>query len=76
MYGMEKTTVYLPNDLKVALERVARETGRSEAELIRDGIKLAIERHLPPAPTVPILVSEDPSFAERTEEHLTGFGAS
>jgi len=38
MYGMEKTTVYLTRTQKRALERAARAEGRSEAELIRDGI--------------------------------------
>ena len=40
MGGMEKTTVYLTDDLKAALRRSARSTGRSEAELIREGIGL------------------------------------
>ena len=35
--GMEKTTVYLPDELKRALRRAARSTGRSEADLIREG---------------------------------------
>jgi Ribbon-helix-helix protein, copG family len=74
MYGMVKTTVYLPEDLKLALERLARETGRSEADLIRDGIRLAVARQQPPAPTLGILVSDDPSFAERVDDHLAGFG--
>ena len=38
VYGMEKTTVYLPTQLKRALERAARSEGRSEAELIREGV--------------------------------------
>ncbi len=71
---MVKTTVYLPDELKAALERVARETGRSEADLIRDGIRLAVARQQPPSPTIGILVSADPTFAERVDEHLAGFG--
>ena len=74
MYGMHKTTVYLPDDLKAALERLAQGTGRSEAELIREGIRLAVARQEPPIPTIGILVSDDPSFAERADEHLAGFG--
>ena len=42
MYGsvgsMEKTTVYLTTEQKAALAAAAREQGRSEARLIRDGI--------------------------------------
>jgi len=72
--AMFKTTVYLPDDLKAELARVAAETGRSEAELIRAGIRLALAGHVPPAPTLPILVSEDPHFAENVDAHLAGFG--
>jgi hypothetical protein len=74
MYGMVKTTVYLSDDLKAALERTARETGRSEADLIREGIRLAVGQQSPPPPTIGIFVSGDAHFAERTDEHLVGFG--
>ena len=70
---MLKTTVYLPNDLKIELKRMAADTGMSEADLIRDGIRLIIARHNRP-PTIPILVSDDPHFAGRVDEHLVGFG--
>jgi hypothetical protein len=73
---MRKTTLYLPDDLKAELERVSAETGRSEADLIREGIRLAIHNHTPAAPTIPIYVSEDPHFAERVDELLAGFGES
>ena len=36
---MEKTTVYLTSEQKSALAEAAREQGRSEARLIRDGIE-------------------------------------
>ena len=75
MYGVIKTTLYLPDDLKAALERAARETGRSEAELMREGIRLAIARQEPPTPTIGMLVSDDPDFAEHVDEHLAGFGS-
>jgi anti-anti-sigma factor len=38
-YATKKTTVYLPEDLKSALGRIAREKGRSEPELIREAIR-------------------------------------
>jgi hypothetical protein len=66
--------VYLPVDLKLALECLARDTGRSQAALIRDGIRLAVARQQPPAPTLGIVVSDDPSFAECVDDHLARFG--
>ena len=40
MGGMRKTTVYLPDQLKDRLSRLAVDSGRSEADLIREGIEL------------------------------------
>lgn len=74
-YGMQKTTVYLPDDLKAALARTAADTGRSEADLIREGVRLAVAQHTP-SPTIPIFVSDDPHFAEQVDDHLVGFGES
>lgn len=41
MYGMQKTTVYIPEDLKRTLELVAAARGVSEAELIREALRAA-----------------------------------
>jgi len=71
---MHKTTLYLPDELKVAVQRLAAETRRTEAAIIREGIELALARHTPPLPTIPIFVSEDPRFAEKVDEQLAGFG--
>ena len=68
-----KTTVYLPDDLNIGLKQMAAETGKSQAELIRDGVRLLISQRIL-TPTIPILVSDDPSFSERVDEHLVGFG--
>jgi hypothetical protein len=70
-----KTTVYLPDDLKRSLSRLARLRGRSEAALIRDAIARLVESDLPPKPTLPLFRSDDPTMAERTEELLADFGA-
>jgi hypothetical protein len=72
--AMRKTTLYIPDDLKADLERVASETGRSEAELIREGIKLAVAQRTPPTPHSGILESGDGSISERVDELLEGFG--
>lgn len=74
MGGMEKTTVYLPEDLKDALRRTARATGRSEAELIREGVGLVTGSHRIAEPRLPLFESGDPTLAERVDEALHGFG--
>jgi hypothetical protein len=71
---MEKTTIYLPAELKARLDRVAAETGRPAAAIIREGIALAVAQQSPPAPTIPIFVSADPHFAEQVDKQLAGFG--
>ncbi len=72
--GMEKTTVYLPDDLKAALRRAARSTGRSEADLIREGIGLVTGTHRIAEPRLPLFESGQSDLAERVDELLGGFG--
>jgi hypothetical protein len=72
--AMEKTTIYLPAELKARLVRVAAESGRPAAAIIREGIALAVAQQSPPAPTIPIFVSADPHFAEQVDKQLVGFG--
>lgn len=74
MGGMEKTTVYLPDDLKRALRRAARASGRSEAELIREGIGLVAGTHRVAEPRLPLFESGQPDLAEHIDEALDGFG--
>lgn len=73
MGGMEKTTVYLPDDLKRALRRAARSTGRSEADLIREGIGLVAGTHRIAEPRLPLFESGQPELSERVDE-LLGVG--
>ena len=65
-----KTTVYLPDDLKAAIEREARRRGSSEATVIRDALVAAVAR---PRPTSAGLFEAEP-FADRVDELLDGFG--
>ena len=74
MYGMRRTTVYLPEELKAALERAAVASGRSEADLIREGVEYVASRTDRPRPRVPLFDSGDPTLAERADELLDGFG--
>ncbi len=76
MGDMEKTTVYLPEDLKRALRRASRSTGRSEADLIREGIGLVTGTHQIAEPRLPLFESGLPDLAERADELLAGFGES
>jgi len=71
---MKKTTVYLPEDLKSALGRIAAERGRSEAELIRDAVRGLVQGSEPPRPRLPLFSSGDPTLVRRFEEELRGFG--
>ena len=72
--GMEKTTVYLPENLKRALRRAARASGRSEAELIREGVGIVTGTHRIAEPRLPLFESGQPELAERVDELLDGFG--
>ena len=74
MYGMRRTTVYLPDELKASLERAAIASGRSEAELIREGVEYVAARAGRPRPRLPLFDSGDPSLAARADELLDGFG--
>lgn len=71
---MEKTTVYLPADLKRALERAAQAEGRSEAELIREGVAAVARRHAIREPMLPLFASERGDVASRVDELMDGFG--
>lgn len=75
MYGMRRTTIYLPDDLKRALERTAAAEGRSEAEVVRSAVATATSAHAYPRPRVPLFSSADPTLAERVDDELAdGFG--
>jgi hypothetical protein len=73
---MKKTTVYLPDELKSSLERLAHESRRSEAELIREAISEKVEKRTRPRPKVPLRAEGlgDPTLAQRVDEALEGFG--
>ncbi|MBA2693771.1 MAG: CopG family transcriptional regulator [Rubrobacter sp.] len=71
---MKKTTVYLPEDLKSSLGRIAKDRGLSEAELIREAVRELVNGAEPPRPRLPLFSSGDPTWAERVDEELAGFG--
>ena len=69
---MDKTTVYLPLDLKSAMRRVALRRGISEAELIRESIRLAVEADRPPARGG--VFAGTTRIAREVDANLRGFG--
>lgn len=71
LYGMQKTTIYLGEELKSAVEREARIQGVSEAQVIRNAVSKAVERPLPR----PGIIQGEP-MADRVDELLDGFGSS
>ncbi len=74
MYGMLKTTIYLPEEMKLELQRIAASRGISEAELIREALKGIIESAAPPKPRLPLFKSGNPNLAENVDKYLQGFG--
>ncbi len=65
-----KTTIYLPDELKAAVEREAKLRGTSEAEVIRAAIAAAVSR---PRPQTGIIAGGEP-IADRVDELMKGFG--
>ena len=73
MYGMKKTTVYLPDALKARLEELSAETNISEAEAIRAALAEYLDRGRP-RPRAPLFDSGRGDLAEHVDEALRGFG--
>jgi len=69
---MDKTTIYLPAELKSAIKRVARQRRVSEAEVIRESIRSAVGADRP-RPRGGLFASGAP-IARQVDEHLSGFG--
>ena len=64
-----KTTVYLPDDMKAAIEREALRRGVAEAEVIRSALAAGLSR---PSPRGGFITG--PPIAEHVDELLVGFG--
>lgn len=69
---MEKTTLYLPEDLKAAVKRAAAERGVSEAEIVRESIRASVGG-VRPRPRGGLYSSGRP-IARDAEAMLAGFG--
>ena len=75
-YGVKKTTLYLPDELKKQVETVAKAEGSSEADVIRDALSSSLEGRLPPEPRIPLpgFSLKNSKIAERADELMDGFG--
>ena len=72
---MLKTTVYLPEDLKRSVARLAATTGRSEAELIREAVAGLVANSERPRPRGGLFASDDPMlFGKNVDDAIEGFG--
>jgi predicted transcriptional regulator len=71
--SVTKTTVDLPDNLKSALERKAKLTGRSEGELIREAVRALVAGQRP-RPKGGLFDGDDTTLSEHTDEALAGFG--
>jgi hypothetical protein len=69
---VEKTTVYLPDDLKAAVKRASKQRGVSEAEVIRDSIRAGVGG-AKPRPKGGLFSGSEP-IANRVDELMEGFG--
>ena len=75
VYGMRRTTIYLPDELKLALERTAAAQGTSEAEVVRHALIAATAESSAPTLRMPLFDSGDATLAERVDDELAaGFG--
>jgi hypothetical protein len=71
---MTKTTVYLPDDLKKALAKLAAEQRRSEADLLREAVASLTAGSACPAPRLPLFRAKGPSIAGNIDKALDRFG--
>ncbi|MDR1185987.1 MAG: ribbon-helix-helix protein, CopG family [Bifidobacteriaceae bacterium] len=71
---MTKTTVYLDEKRKEDLEKAADVSGRSQSELIREGVDHVIQQTLRTRPQLQP-AAQGPAILERYDELMAGFGA-
>jgi hypothetical protein len=77
MYGVKRTTIYLTDAQKRAIEALSGQTTRTESDLIREGVDRMLDAHRPPRRKPrPIAAFSDPVLddPDRVEEALKGFG--
>lgn len=73
-----KTTVYLDREAYHQLQRLAKETGRPAAELVREAVTEYARRHARPVPprSLGAGTSGRNDLSERAEDLLEGMGGN
>jgi hypothetical protein len=74
MYGMKRTTIYLPEDLKRAVSRLADGEDETDANFIRRALERAVAEPEQPLPRLPLFSSGKRDLADRVDAALVGFG--
>jgi len=76
MFGMTKTTVDLPEELRRQVETTAKLEGRSKSAVIRQAVEEAMRKRIRPKPRIPLTTKKlpKPDMAEHFDEYLKGFG--
>ena len=69
-----KTTIHIPDDIKIRIGEIASQRGVSEAEIIREALRKLVAEAEPPRPRLPLFKSGQPRLAESADEALAGFG--
>ncbi|MDH6181518.1 hypothetical protein M2152_001700 [Microbacteriaceae bacterium SG_E_30_P1] len=72
--GMVKTTLYLPESLKRDIERIARERGVSEADVIRESLAVSVSERRPRPRAGVVAITGQPPIDWNSRDHLQGFG--
>jgi hypothetical protein len=67
---MEKTTIYLTHELRLALCQAARQKGRPQAALIREAIACYLESTEPPWPKTAGMFEGFPIPAEQVDDWI------
>ena len=70
---MKRSTVYIEESVDLELKRLARQTGHSQAELIREGIREVIAKHKRKRPlpkSVGMVNSGNSELADSAEDLL------
>jgi len=75
MYGVKRTTIYFPQEMKTAIEREAARRGVTEAEVIRGAVDAHLGDSTPPVPELPLFPEGfGVEIATRVDELLEGMG--